>query len=144
VTELDKGRHEGEVPQPNPATGGGPQGPQPGAEAVVQAVRVEFSGPLPHPQLLGQYNEAVPDGADRIVKLTENQAQHRQSLESRAQVFTFILALIALVGGIVLIALGNSAEGLVPLVAAIGGLGGLFVYREIQTQKERKALLDEE
>jgi uncharacterized membrane protein len=94
--------------------------------------------------LLGQYNEAVPNGADRIVKLTENQAQHRQSLESRAQVFTFILALIALVGGIVLIALGNSAEGLVPLVAAIAGLGGLFVYREIQTQRERKALLEEE
>ncbi len=77
------------------------------------------------------------------MKLTENQAKHRQSIESRAQIFTFVLALVALLGGIVLIALGNSAEGLVPLVAAIGGLGGLFVYREIQTRKEERALLDE-
>lgn len=85
----------------------------------------------------------IPGGADRIVKLTESQAEHRQSMESRAQVFTFMLALIALVGGIVLIAVGDSAEGLVPLVAAIGGLGGLFVYREIQSRREEKALLDD-
>jgi len=110
---------------------------------MVQSVRVEFSGPLPHPQLLAQYNEAVPNGADRIVKLTENQAAHRQSIESRAQIFTFAIAMVALVGGIVLIALGDSAEGLVPLIAAIAGLGGLFVYREIQTHRGEKALLDE-
>lgn len=143
MTELEKGDAQGDVPEPDPSPGGGPGETQPGAEAVVQAVRVEFSGPLPHPQLLGQYNEAVPNGADRIVKLTENQARHRQSIESRAQIFTFVLALVTLMGGIVLIALGNSAEGLVPLVAAIGGLGGLFVYREIQSRKEERALLDE-
>lgn len=109
---------------------------------MVQAVRVEISSPFPPPQLLAQYNEAVPDGADRIVKLTENQAAHRQSIESRAQVFTFVLATIALVGGIVLIALGARVEGLVPLIAAIAGLGGLFVYREIQTHRGEKELLD--
>lgn len=105
-------------------------------EAVVQAVHLEFSGPLPHPQLLDQYNEAVPDGAERIVRLTENQARHRQAMEARAQVFTFVLAIIGLVGGIALIAMGASIEGLIPLLAAIAGLGGLFVYREVQAQKE--------
>lgn len=109
----------------------------------MQALRVEFSGPLPHPQLLAQYNEAVPNGADRIVKLTENQAEHRQAIESRGQLFTFALAVIALVGGIVLIALGDSAEGLVPVIAAIAGLGGLFVYREIRTHQGEKALLED-
>lgn len=105
-------------------------------EAVVQAVHLEFSGPLPHPQLLNQYNEAVPDGAERIVRLTESQARHRQTMEARAQVFTFVLALTGLVGGIALIAMGASIEGLIPLLAAIAGLGGLFVYREVQAQKE--------
>ena len=88
-------------------------------------------------------DEAVPNGADRIVKLTENQAAHRQTIESRAQIFTFVLAVIGLVGGIGLIALGYSAEGLVPLIAAIAGLGGLFVYREIQTHRGEKALLED-
>jgi uncharacterized membrane protein len=138
LTELDKGDSEravaGSDPEPSGATG---------EAALVQSVRVEFSGPLPHPQLLAQYNEAVPNGADRIVKLTENQARHRQAIESRGQMFTFALAVIALVGGILLIALGNRVEGLVPLLAAIAGLGGLFVYREIQSHKGEKALLED-
>jgi uncharacterized membrane protein len=142
LTELDKGQSEQGLAGPD-SESSIPDADSPSGEAVVQAVRVEFSGPLPHPQLLAQYNEAVPNGADRIVKLTENQAEHRQTMESRGQVFTFALALIALVGGIVLIALGNSAEGLVPLIAAIAGLGGLFVYREIRSHKGEKALLED-
>lgn len=104
-------------------------------EAVVQAVHLEFSGPLPHPQLLGQYNEAVPDGAERIVRLVEDQAHHRQALESRGQIFGFVLAVISLSGGIGLIALGSSVAALIPLLAAITGLGGMFVYREVQSHR---------
>jgi uncharacterized membrane protein len=110
------------------------------SDAVLQAIHVEVSGPLPHPQLLAQYDEVVPGGADRIVKLAENQVKHRQTMQSRGQMFTFVLALVVLVGGIGLVALGNSVEGLVPLVAALAGLGGLFFYREIQWSKSEKRL----
>lgn len=103
------------------------------SEAVVSAIHLEFSGPLPHPQLLSQYNDVLPDGAERVMRLTEGQARHRQMLEVRGQVFTFVVAIISLGGGIALIALGASAAGLVPLLAAIAGLGGIFVYRELQT-----------
>lgn len=51
-----------------------------------------------------------------------------------------MLGLVVLVGGIGLVALGNSVEGLVPLVAALAGLGGLFFYREIQWSKSEKRL----
>lgn len=43
-------------------------------------------------------------------------------MEARGQILLF-----ALVGGIVLIAIGQNAAGLVPVIAAIGGLGSLFV-----------------
>lgn len=122
MTELEKGK--------TPTSGG----------AIVQAVHVEFNGPLPHPQVLVQYNDALPDGANRIVKLAENQVKHRQALESRAQIFTFVLAAISLVGGIFLIAAGDGAQGLVPLAAATAGLGGLFLYREITTHRREKEL----
>ncbi|HMI82169.1 MAG TPA: DUF2335 domain-containing protein [Solirubrobacterales bacterium] len=124
TAELEKGAQEGLAPE--------------NGEAVVQAVRVEFSGPLPHPQVLAQYNDAVSDGAERIVRLAENQAQHRQALEARGQAFTFALAMVSLLGGIFLIALGNSAAGLVPLVAAIAGLGGIFVFRELQIHRDER------
>jgi uncharacterized membrane protein len=94
---------------------------------------IEISGAVPHPQLLSQYDEVMSAGADRIVRLAEGQVRHRQSMETRGQVFTFVLAAITLLGGMVLVAMGKGAQGLVPLVVAVAGLGGLFVYREIRS-----------
>lgn len=108
-------------------------------EAVLKTVSIEVSGPIPPPQVLRQYDGIVPNGADRIVRLAEDQIHHRHSMEARGQLFTFVLAITTLVGGIATIALGHSPEGLVPLVAAIAGLGGLFVYREWQNHKDNPA-----
>lgn len=40
-----------------------------------------FSGPLPPPEILGEYNEMLKDGAERIMKMAENQSKHRIELE---------------------------------------------------------------
>lgn len=102
--------------------------------------RHEFSGPLPPPEVLARYNEALPGGAERIVTLAEEQASHRRRMEARGQVLLFAVVLVALIGGIGLIALGDNAAGLVPVIAAIGGLGSLFVYREVKTHRLTKQL----
>lgn len=128
MNELDKAGSEGSLQPP---------------EAVLQAIHVEVSGPLPQPQVLAQYDEVIPGGAERIVKLAESQVSHRQAMETRGQIFTFLLALVVLIGGIGLVALGNSIEGLVPLVAALAGLGGLFVYREIRWSRSEKRLQED-
>lgn len=57
------------------------------------------------------------------------------SLEARGQLFAFVLAMISLVGGIGLIVIGASVEALVSLLAAIAALGGVFIYREVQSRK---------
>lgn len=103
-------------------------------------IRIEaaFSGPLPPPEILVRYNDALPDGADRIVKLAEAQSRHRRSMESRGQLFAFTLALVAILAGVALILDGKSAEGLVPLIGAIGGLAGVFVYGEVRAHKARQ------
>ena len=36
------------------------------------------SGPLPDPDTLGRYDMVIPGAADRIIKIAENQAIHRQ------------------------------------------------------------------
>jgi uncharacterized membrane protein len=61
--------------------------PEAGSQVVGFAVSSSFSGPLPPPNLLAQYNEVLPDGANRIVTMAERQAKHRQRLETRAQAF---------------------------------------------------------
>lgn len=73
-----------------------------------------FTGPLPPPEVLEKYNQAVPGLAERIIKMAEQQATHRQQLEltvveSNAFVqklgpfLGFVVAMTAVVGGIVMI-----------------------------------------
>ncbi|MCD4823919.1 MAG: DUF2335 domain-containing protein [Phycisphaerae bacterium] len=43
-----------------------------------------FAGPLPPPVILDQYNNIIPDGAERIMVMAENQSLHRRQLEKQA------------------------------------------------------------
>lgn len=44
---------------------------------VVQATA--FSGPLPPPQVLAQYESILPGSANRILSMAEKQSEHRRS-----------------------------------------------------------------
>ncbi len=48
----------------------------------IVARRLEFfQGPLPSPEVLIKYNDAVPNGAERLLTMAESQATHRQTIE---------------------------------------------------------------
>lgn len=109
---------------------------------------VEFSGPLPPPELLKGYNEVFAGWAERIVAMAERQAQHRQSLEkrviesncsaqSRAQWFTFVLALLVIGGGVYLLAQGRSLEGFAAIILALASLIAALIYGHTEQRKER-------
>lgn len=81
------------------------------AKSLIRAMAVmneeSFSGPIPPPSVLKQYEEMQPGSADRILKMAEMQAEHRMELEKKAiggqvdqskrgQVFGFILALVCI------------------------------------------------
>lgn len=53
---------------------------QEGRAAIVHA-QVEFSGPLPHPQTLRQYDEVLPGAAERILRMAEKQQDHRIGMD---------------------------------------------------------------
>lgn len=66
-----------------------------------------FTGPLPPPEELGKYEAVLPGAADRVIRMAEGQAVHRQQIENeivkgghrgeaRAQRFALIVALSAL------------------------------------------------
>jgi uncharacterized membrane protein len=93
--------------------------------------------------VLGRYNDAFPNGAERVFEMAERQATHRQSIEKErtgadirlrqvGQILGFVLALVAIGGGIVLIALGKSTAGLASVIAALVALVALFVYAQRQ------------
>lgn len=51
---------------------------------ATQATQTTFTGPMPPPELLRQYDAVVPGAAERILAMAEKEAQHRQAQESQA------------------------------------------------------------
>ncbi|MCF8024166.1 MAG: DUF2335 domain-containing protein [Desulfobacteraceae bacterium] len=47
----------------------------------------QFSGPIPHPDILRQYNEILPGAADRILAMAESESEHQKSMDKTAMEF---------------------------------------------------------
>lgn len=62
-------------PQPAPATNGQP---------TLVAASVEYSGPLPPPDILAGYGHVVSNGAERIMVMAEREQANRHQLENKA------------------------------------------------------------
>jgi uncharacterized membrane protein len=113
--------------------------------------QVSFSGPIPHPDLLQKYDQIIPNGADRIVTMAENQSRHRQHLEKWAviggtilsYVGVFIAGAIALFVsyyGYLLILNGYAIPGTIFSGVGLVGLVSAFIYgtRSRREERERK------
>lgn len=81
--------------------------------------------------------------------MAEQQSQHRRTLEhavvtgnvqaeKRGQWLAFVLGVIAIVGGIGLIAAGKDAYGITAIVGALAALSGVFVWGRLRKEKERE------
>lgn len=83
------------------------------------AVLAQTSGPLPPPQVLKDYNEIIPNGADRIMVMSENaqaasieDRREERRAERRGQIFAFLCVIAVLSTGIVLAGVGETTVGL--------------------------------
>ena len=112
-----------------------------------------FSGPLPPPEILARYNEIVPDGAERIIRVAEKQADHRMALETKALNWDIIRSNWGLrIGGLICLAfLAVSGfviyEGHDWAGATLGGvdlasIAGIFVIGTAMQKSERKQRLE--
>jgi uncharacterized membrane protein len=126
---------------------------QPPGTFHITASGAHYSGPLPHPDILVKYNDAVPGGADRIIAMAEGQVAHRQELEKtviasncHAQksgpIYGFIVCMTAIVGGVYLIQQGKGASGLAAIISALASLAIVFVYGRTKQQQELKKKLE--
>lgn len=117
-------------------------------QRVVQASIQSFSGPLPPPEVLVRYNDAVPDGAKTIIDMAKKQQEHRQALEARVikwgtvdqrlgLILGFILAMSIAGGGFWLIKSGKDGTGIAAVITAIAGPTGAFIWGRSKQSKER-------
>lgn len=113
----------------------------------IQASRTQFTGPIPPPEILLKYNDALPSAAERIVAMAESQLKHRQTIErqviesnckaqQRGPIYGLVVCLAAIGGGIYLIHSGQSAAGLVSIISALAGLAIVFITGKAMQQKQ--------
>jgi uncharacterized membrane protein len=105
-----------------------------------------FSGPIPPPDEMERFNQIIPNGADRIMKMAETQSGHRISIEDyvvrsqqrqsgTGQVFGFIIGLTGLVLAYLAIAAGHDAAGATIGGATLLGMVTVFVTGKVAQKK---------
>lgn len=111
------------------------------------AAAYSYSGPLPPPSQLKQYDDLVKDGAERIFKMAEKQQNHRLRLESevirsdlkqrkRGQKFGLFVAVLALFLSGFLAYLGHDFVAGVISSSTLIGIVSVFVAGQWLEKKE--------
>lgn len=117
---------------------------------VITAQSIEqktFSGPLPPPAILEKYNNIIENGAERIMKMAENQSKHRIELEKYAikeelrqsnngQKYGFVLAIIGMLIALLLAYIDHGTVAGIFGTTTIIGLVTTFVIGK--TKKNKK------
>ncbi len=117
---------------------------------IVHKEQVQsFSGPLPHPDILRQFEQVAPGAAERIIKMAEDQSSHRRDLEKKViesdisrsrwgQILGFVIAVTGLLVSAVIGIFGNPIAGTVMGTGTIALLVGVFMYGSRLRSEERK------
>ena len=124
------------------------------ASVTATASMSTFSGPLPRPEILAQYDKVLPGLAERIVSMAERREEHQQSIEKtvveggskradRGLIIGAIVAIILILCGTFLVYNGHDWAGTTLVVATIVGLVGVFVYNTQKRKSERIEALRE-
>lgn len=113
---------------------------------IIQFLAERHSGPLPHPKILAQYGEVIPNAPERILAMAEAQSQHRREMEKEAMsqeryklqidfrlaigglVSAFIITICFLAVAGILISQGHEVSGAVLGVIDLTALVGVFIY----------------
>jgi uncharacterized membrane protein len=126
--------------------------PEQKRHAVIDKFRFLFyerhyKGIIPSPDDLKKYNEVIPNGADRLTRLAEEQSKHRQELEkkvitsqikqsSTGQWMAFIIAIFSLSITAYLSLNGQTTVASILASTTIIGLASVFVLGKKSQKKD--------
>ena len=121
-------------------------------QRVEMRASVSWSGPLPHPMTLQQYDVVAPGSAERILSVFESQMKHRMDVEARTLdsesnrsylglAAGFILSVMIVLGGFYVMINVHPWAGAGVIGTQIAVIAGVFVYgtRSRRDERERKS-----
>ena len=114
---------------------------------IRMMVKKSFSGPLPHPSILKEYEDILPGCAERIIARMEKQSDHRMEMESfvtkedqkqsgNGRKFGFVIAIFGLLLSGFLIYTGHDTAGTILGGTDLIALVSVFVYGKYAQRKD--------
>lgn len=120
-----------------------------------QITQVGHIGPIPHPQILAEYERLSPGAANRIIAMAEAESSHRHNIENKAidadiefvnrdysearlgQIFGFLIAILALIGSFYSAVNGAQLAGSIIGTGGISAVVAVFIYgrKKLEIQK---------
>ena len=100
-----------------------------------------YSGPLPPAVEFEKYEKVLKGSADRILKLAENQNQHRRFIEKVVVIVDSLTSMAGLIGALAIVAGGMWAgvylimndkptAGFVAMLVPLGTVAAAFLYQK--------------
>ena len=119
------------------------------SQRSIVAVETTWSGPLPPPQTLAQFDQVYPGSAKMIMDSFHNQTIHRQELEKiavnsnvakerRGQKYGLAIGIIGILCGTTCILLGHDTAGATIIGADLLSLVSVFVLGKAKQTKDLK------
>jgi uncharacterized membrane protein len=105
---------------------------------VIFAARAQYSGPVPPPSMLREYDTVQPGFADRLISMAEKEQVHRQELQKtamkgeiakdkRGQDYALTISIMIILGSIGLIYTGHEISGSILAGSTLLGLAYIFI-----------------
>jgi len=118
-----------------------PTNPQP-----IQVTHQQFSGPLPPPEVMSQYNQIIPGAAERIFTMAEQNAIHQREIENsamtfkaeevkRGQQYGFGIGIFAFITCIVALLFGSEKTATAIGSTTVVGLVSVFITGRFSSKK---------
>lgn len=106
-------------------------------------------GPLPSPEQFREYEAICPGAADRIIKMAENEGDHRRNLESqmvkatiaterRSQYLGLLVYLTSLGVGAYLLSAGVPVVGITTILTTLAAMLGGAVWNKVEDRRLRQ------
>jgi uncharacterized membrane protein len=121
--------------------------------SALQVTQTVHAGPLPDPDTLARYEQAMPGLAAHIVQSQKEESEHRRGLEkrfldaqiddakayraieSRGQLFALIVSVVTISAGVAIVISGHPIAGTGLSGGTIVALTGLFIYGRTREEK---------
>lgn len=98
-----------------------------------------FEGPLPHPQILADYDKISPGFADRIITMAESETKHRHNLEFNTlkaqiwetrfgQILGFLIGIFTIAAGTFCAIRGAQISGSIIGSSGVVSLVSAFIF----------------